>query len=198
MNLNEKPTREKYKEFFGINTEQMELLRKDNRIPMTMKQIIERRLNSSQPDWNDNYFDTCDAIVYGKNGKFKIDTNNGFLKEMGKHTKLKNGGIKISKNYYNSLKGKEFDKNTPKEEIWKELIGEFYEPYIKILGYCPEFYIKKSSNYLLRAWPAYRLSNGSGAGGGYCLYDNIGRFVGIASEMQDKEVNNKTTPIKIP
>lgn len=188
MQLNETPLREKYKEFYGKNTEQMELLIKDKGIPLTMKQIIERRLNSKQPDWKDNYFDTCDSIAYGENRKFKIIKNCKILKLMNKDTKLDNGRIKITKKIYKNLKGKEFEENTPTEEIWKYLLKELYEPYIKMLGYCPEYYIYLR-DFTLGAWCVGRLGGDgrSGASGRSYLDDDIGRLVGVASETQGEE-----------
>lgn len=186
MNLNEKPIREKYKDFYGSNTEKMELLIKDKRIPMTTKQIIERRLNSEQEDWRRNYFDTCDAVVYGKNGKFKIIKNCNKLKEMNSKTKLKKGAIKISKKFYDSIDCEEFSKETDKEVIWKYLIEELYNKYIKLIDYCPIFYVTPNDNYTLRAWYVCGLEGRSSAEGWSDLGDDFGRLLGIASEMLDK------------
>lgn len=184
MNLNEKPVREKYKEFYGSNTEQMELLIKDNRIPLSIKQIIERRLNSKQNDWKDNYFDTCDACVYGEDGKFKIVKNSEKLLKMTPITELKDGGILVAKSFYEKLKSKEFSQDTPKEKIWKELLNELYEPYIKMLGYCPDVYFNKDDVFCIRAFYIRRLVSWSRVYGRSSLHGDGVRLVGLASEMQ--------------
>ena len=191
MNLNEKPTREKYKEFYGSNIEQMELLIKDKRIPMTVKQIIERRLNSKQDDWKNNYFDTCDAVVYGENGKFKIVKDCKILRKMNKETELENGAIKITKQEYDKYKGKEFNKNSKKEEIWQYLIGDLYKKYIKMLDYVPNYFIG-SKCYSIRAFLVYGLGGESVVFDGGNLDIAYARLVGVASEMRessDKEFN---------
>ncbi len=184
MKLNEKSIREKYKEFYGKNPEQMGLLIKDNRIPLTIKQIIERRLNSKQDHWKKNYFDTCDAIVYGEQGKFKIVKNCKLLKDMTEQTKLENGAIKISKQFYKELKRKEFS-GYHDEEVWKELLEELYKPYIKMLDYTPNIYVSSSDEFCLRAWFVGRLEYRSNAFGRDDLDNWNGRLLGIASEMQE-------------
>jgi hypothetical protein len=201
MNLNEKPLREKYKEFYGKNTEQMELLIKDNRIPLTMQQIIERRLNSKQDDWKTNYFDTCDGLVQFK-GKIKIIKNCKLLKEMTSKTELTNGGIKITEKDYKKLKGKEFDiskikfnnyltkEEVKKHPIWKGLLGEYLSTYIELvfpnnIDKLMEVWID-NKELILRAWCVGGLGYGSGASGWDDLGYDGGRLVGIATELRDK------------
>ena len=187
MNLNEIPIREKYKEFYGNNCVQMKLLIKDKRTPLSIKQIIERRLNSNQPDWKDNYFDTCDAIIYGEKGKFKIVKNAKILKEMNENTKLINGAIPITKKFYDKLKLKEFDLETSKEIIWEYLLKNLYPKYIKLLGYIPEVGFSSSDSYCVKASFVGRLVNGSRLFGGDGLDDDCGRLVGLASEMLESK-----------
>lgn len=185
MNLNEKPIREKYKEFFGKNNEKMSELIEDGRIPMTVKQIIERRLNSELDDWKDNYFFTCDAIVYGKDGKFKIEKNSKKLLEMNKNTKLKNGAIPISQEYYESIDSPEFSEDDG-DEVWKYLLEDLYDDYVKFLSFCSLICVN-SESYVLRAWCVNRLEYGSYADGRGGLDLDGGRFVGIASEMLEEK-----------
>ena len=201
MNLNEKQTREKYKVFYGRNVEQMELLIKDKRVPLTMKQIIERRLNSKQDDWRHNYFNTCDLIVQYK-GKIKIVKSCDILKKMNKNTKLTNGGIKLSLKQYKELNGKEFDKSklilnrwltrkeADKHPIWKYLLGEHLLDYVKLIFFEEE---KAMGVYIIdeelfaRAWYVGRTGGRSDVVGWYDLDDGYGRFAGLASEMLDKK-----------
>lgn len=131
MELNEKPIREKYKEFCGVGNEQMELLIKDKRVPLTIRQICERRIKSNQNDWRNNPFDSCDACIYGKNGKFKIVKNCKIIKSINSKTNLVKGAIKITEKEYNKIKSKEFDEETTKEEIWKELLEDLFENYVE-------------------------------------------------------------------
>lgn len=202
INLNEQPLREKYKEFYGKNTEQMELLIKDNRIPLTMKQIIERRLNSNMSDWKNNYFDTCDALVQF-NGKIKIIKNCKILKDMTSKTELESDGIKITEQQYKKIKGKEFDVSKlkfneylTKEEakthpIWKELIGKYLNDYTDLVfsinsGTNMSIWINKE-DLIVRAWCVSGLGYWSGADGGDDVGDDGGRLVGLASEMQGEK-----------
>src|SRR3990167_414574 len=183
MNLNEKPIREKYKEFYGNNLEQMELLIKDKRVPLTIKQIIERRLNSNQSDWKDNYFDSCDAIFYGDDGKFKIIRDSKVLKEMTNKTKLVNGAIPMTKKKYDKLDLPEFSQESTKEAVWKYLLDKLYDDYIKMLDYCPHIYFNKMDKYCIRVVYVDRLEYGSGLYGWGDLDSAYGRLVGVASEM---------------
>ena len=196
MEINEKPLREKYKEFYGENVEQMELLIKDKRVPLTMKDIVERRLNSNQEDWKNNYFDTCDAIVQLK-GKIKIIKNCKILKDMNKNTELEYGAIKITEKIYKKLKGKEFDtaklklnENLSKEEvkkhpIWKYLIGNLLDEYVNLAfkDFNNAMYIYIFNEELnLRAWCVSRLEYRSFANGRSDLVSGYGRLLGIAPE----------------
>lgn len=193
MNLNENPIREKYKEFYGRTIEQTELLIKDKRIPLTLKQIIERRLNSKQEDWRNHYFDTCDAVIVFKD-RFKIIRNCNILKEITSKTKLINCGVELTEKEYNSLKGKEFKNNTSKEVVLRYLLGNLYKKYIKFLGFCPNYYLT-SYQLNLRAFYVYGLENRSYVNGGVDLGGGAGgRLVGLASEMLSKEV--KKSPSK--
>jgi len=180
MNLNDISPREKYKEFYRKNIEQMQLLVRDNRTPLTMKDIIERRINSSQVDWRNNYFDTCDAIVQF-NGEIKVIKNCNVLKSMNKDTKIENGGIKITEKQFKNLKGKKFKikgmklneyltkKEAKSHPIWKYLLGNLLNKYADLV-----FSINSednmaiwtnTENLILRAWCVGRLGSGSDAGG---------------------------------
>ena len=62
MALNLNDTREPYQDFRTSETpryiKQMPLLVADGRNPITVAQVMERRLHSKRPDWKDNYFNT--------------------------------------------------------------------------------------------------------------------------------------------
>lgn len=200
MQLNEITVRQKYKEFYGKNTEKMELLIKDNRIPLNMKDIIERRLNSEQEDWKNNYFDTCDALVQF-NGKIKIIRNCKILKQISSRTSLENGRIKITESQYKKLKGKEFkiselklNNYLTKEEakshpIWKYLLENYLNKYVDLVfnkrsGENMALWINQEE-LILRAWYVCRLEYRSYANGRYNLDIDYGRLVGVATELQE-------------
>ena len=201
MQLNDiKPKREKYQEFYGRNIEQMELLIKDKRKPMTVKQIIERRLNSKQNNWRENYFDTCDAIVRYKDN-IKVILNCNLLKKITKKTELTNGGIKTTEKEYQKLKGKEFSisklelngwltkEKALKHPIWRYLLGNLHKDYVELV-----FRNREKNNLMgvfinneqliLRLWYVSRLDARSNAGGWSILGVDDGRLVGVAPEAQ--------------
>lgn len=200
IQLNNKPVRERYKVFEGSLISQMPKLIKDKRIPMTMKQIIERRLNSNQEDWKDNWFDTCDAVVQFS-GKIKIVKSCELIRSINEKTKLGSGAIEITKQQYKRLKGKEFDKSLvdkslTKEEalnhpIWKYLLGTHLKKYVELVFRDNETAMKiwlRDEELLLRAWFVYGTGNGSSAGGGNHLDYVGGRLVGVASEMLKEDL----------
>ena len=148
MNLNETQLREKYKVFEGNWIHVMQEMKKDNRIPMTIKQIAERRLNSKQQDWKDNSFESCDAVIYGEKGNFKIVKNSELLKNVTKE-QIEDFQYKITKEQYEEIEGKEFGVKDKKlnEDIFKLLLEDLYEPYIKMLGYIPDVYFSDWREY---------------------------------------------------
>lgn len=176
------PSREEYKEFYGRYNEQMQRLIADGRRPLTMKEIIDLRIKGL---YREKYFDTCDAIVYGEKGKFKIVKNCKKLLEINSQTRLKGGAIPITKKYYDSIKTREFTKDHSREEVWKELVRESYNDYVKLSEFVPMFYINNHESFCLRAWCVNGLDYRSDAGGRYDL-DYYGRLLGIASKMQEK------------
>ncbi|KKL23100.1 hypothetical protein LCGC14_2428760, partial [marine sediment metagenome] len=167
-------------------------------VPLTMKDIVERRLNSNQEDWKNNYFDTCDAIVQLK-GKIKIIKNCKILKDMNKNTELEGGAIKVTEQTYRKLKGKEFDtaklklnEDLSKEEvkkhpIWKYLIGNLLNKYIDLVfkDFNNAMYIWVDTEELnLRAWYVDRLDNRAWSDARASLGSGRGRFAGVAPEAQ--------------
>lgn len=178
------PNRKKYKIFQGKNPRQMDLLTRDNRSPMTTKQIIEQRLYSDDALFRDFYFDTGDAIVYGKPGKFKIMRESEFLKTLSSRTRLVEGGVKIPFEFYPKLFTQEYDENSSLEEVWTALIGELYHPYVEMLGYRPSFIFSESDSYMLRPWTLGNLEVYSMLDGGTRMDELYGRWLGLANEMK--------------
>ena len=63
-----------YKEYaYPVNTvDQMPILRGEGRTPLSVRDLMERRLNSQLPDWKNNYFFLGDAIAYSlKNERYE-------------------------------------------------------------------------------------------------------------------------------
>ncbi len=100
MRLNE-PT-EKFKEFYGRNTEQMSKLIAEGRSPMSTAQLMTRRLELRNSDdselrasWNDNYFDTGDGALYLPDGGLVVDYDAQALRGMTPESKLVGGALAL-------------------------------------------------------------------------------------------------------
>jgi hypothetical protein len=115
MALKLNATREAYQEFYGRNTEQMPKLIADGRVPMSVAQLMKRRLEVRNSDadvksaYMDNYFDTGDAVVYHPDGRAKIVLDSQTLRDMTSDTP-RNGALVIGEDVYNALEGEEFKK----------------------------------------------------------------------------------------
>lgn len=107
---------QKYKEFFGKTTEQMPKLLAEGRKPMTMYDLMKKRVEvigtDIEDDWWNNYFDTCDGVVVNKDGRVKIVREAKFILELTPDTELKYGAVEISDEDFEKLEGLEL---TPKE-----------------------------------------------------------------------------------
>ncbi len=88
--FNEPTLRKPYESFEGRNIDQMPLLIADGRVPASVADVMERRLNSKNPNWKSSYFDTGDMIVYHPDGKFKVVRDTQLLREISPQTKLVN------------------------------------------------------------------------------------------------------------
>jgi hypothetical protein len=117
LKLNEaRPTREAYKEFYGRNTEQMPKLIADDRVPMNVSQLMQRRLNTQNSDadvkssYLDNWFDTGDAVVYHPGGRVKIVLDSQDLRDITSDSQLRSGALVLTEDIYNNLQGEEFKK----------------------------------------------------------------------------------------
>ena len=105
---------------------------------------------------------------------------------MNKDTQLTNGAIPISVDDYNKIKSKEYKRDVKSEIVFKELLGDVYNKYIKLLGFVPNIYINSSDTFKVRAWVVCRLGLRSVANGRSDLDDDNGRFVGqkLATKLQ--------------
>ena len=211
MALKLNATRETYKEFYGRNVEQMPKLIADDRVPMNVSQLMQRRLDVRNSDadvktsYMDNYFDTGDAVVYHPDGRVKIVLDSQTLRGITQNSELINGALVLTEDAYNVLQGEEFKKGklgkanerltreqAKAHPVWKVLARDQallndYVDYIFAEGKHDTamgvFPSSAQGNTPdLRAWCVGRLWGGSGAVGWYGLDGDDGRFLGIASK----------------
>jgi len=103
-----------FKKFYGQNVEQMPKLIADGRVPMSVAQLMQRRLvlknydDTVESSYRDNYFDTGDAVVYHPDGRVKIVFDALPLREMTPKSRLNNGRLILTNDIYDSLQGEEF------------------------------------------------------------------------------------------
>ena len=127
-------TREKYREFYGKNIEQMPKLIADGRVPMNVSQLMQRILdvrNSNEDvkrSYLDNYFDTGDAIVYHPDGRIKIILDSQGLREMTPDTQS-DWALLLTEEFYSALQGEEFKKGKLgkiEEGLTREQVKDHY------------------------------------------------------------------------
>ncbi len=135
-------TREVYREFYGKGADQMAKLITDNRVPMNVAQLMQKRLEvrNSEPNiknsYIDKFFDTGDIVVYNpygekRYGSYSMDHRDGSYSWTEKKIKIVHDSPLSRKLILQSLKTGILD-----DEIYKSLLGEeFKESEIGILGY---------------------------------------------------------------
>ena len=133
-----------YKKFYGRNTEQMPLLVKDGRVPMSTAGLMDRRLevrddkfsNEVRSEWHDNYFDTGDGILYHPDGKIKVVPDAQVLREIDSKSKLSNGALVLEAGAYEAMQGAEFTKEDLKRIIKDSLTRDEAKsnPFWKVLA----------------------------------------------------------------
>ena len=140
-----------YEKFEGRYIDAMPALRADGRVPLTVRQIAEKRLEAVASGneqmiegWLLNYFDTSDAIAYSGD-EIKIVPDCELLKNIDSDAKLKNGSLVLSKNQYKQLPGKTFQRSDIKADkwlteqevkehpVWQLELGDLLEPYAKMV-----------------------------------------------------------------
>lgn len=105
---------------------QMPKIIKANQTPLSIKEIIEQRVNSLRPNewttlaykWCSHYFDSRDSIMYHPDGRVKIVTNSQTILSVNKDTPLKDGGLQV-------LPDGTFNKTEGDIEFTKEEIETF-------------------------------------------------------------------------
>jgi hypothetical protein len=129
-----------FKEFYGQNVAQMPKLIEAGRNPVSVAQLMQRRLElrnapeDIKSSWMDNYFDMSDAIGYHPDGRIKVDLDSQTLREMTPETSRTGGALILTEDSYNTSKGEEFTreklgktetppskKNAKAHPVWKTL-----------------------------------------------------------------------------
>lgn len=138
---------EKFKEFYGKNTDQMPKILGEGRTPLSVAGLMKRRLEALTASedvmdaWWNNYFDTGDAVIYHPDGRFKVVINaEPIWKEFSPNSKLKSGALILPEGTYDRLDGESFSREeigrygiagklltmeeAKRNPIWKALAGE--------------------------------------------------------------------------
>ncbi|MEK6947301.1 MAG: hypothetical protein AABX32_06865 [Nanoarchaeota archaeon] len=121
-----------YHEFYGRNTEQMPLLVRSGRVPMSVAGLMDRRLEvrdtKYSPEvraaWHDNYFDTGDGILYHPDGKIKIVPDAQVMRGISSQSKLSDGALVSPAGAYEAAQGAEFTKEDLRKIIKDSLTRE--------------------------------------------------------------------------
>jgi len=102
-------------------SKQMPLLIADARNPITVAQVMERRLNSERADWKNNYIDTGDGVAFPTNqDKFKIVRSAQFLRGVTSDSNFSDGAL-ILNCAYESVGGAEFSRKDLKSILGRDL-----------------------------------------------------------------------------
>ncbi len=124
MGLKLNTSREAYKEFYGRNTEQMPKLIAEGRVPMSVAELMQRRLEIRNSDtkvksfYMDDHFVTGDGIIYNPNGMVKIVLNSQHLRDMTPESPRNDGKLVLTVEDYNALQGEEFRQDNIREDDW--------------------------------------------------------------------------------
>ena len=112
--FNEQRIRRPHEEFFGPLVQKMPALRADGRVPVWTSYLMERRLNSANAAWGDNYLFTGDLVATDGNGEYKFvftSDNKGNITPLGNQlldlinpkAELSNGAIFLDQ--YDAITG---------------------------------------------------------------------------------------------
>ncbi len=102
-------------EYPGRNIDQMPLLVKDNRVPISVAGLMQRRLEVLKPgfsqevrdNWWNSYFDTGDAPAYHPDGRVKVVLDADDLRTMNSQSALLKDGLLLPEGRYENLSGLE-------------------------------------------------------------------------------------------
>ena len=100
----------------GRNVDTMPKLISDGRIPMSVAQLMQRRIDLRNDKtgvkdfYMNNYFDTGDGVIYYPNEDVKIVRDSQTLREMGSQSQRNNGALVIGEEAYKAIEGEVFKK----------------------------------------------------------------------------------------
>ncbi len=216
----------KYKEYYGSVNGQMPLLRSAGRMPVSVAETWDERINSSKKKvWKDNYVFTIDAFACHPDKKIKIVLNAKPLLEITQESQLQSRALVLPEWVYESLDGEEFTQ----KDLQKMILGigmkkgeaqahpilrAFARTKKRLNAYTNRMFpeMKKRFDYdtamgtyldsfrevpTIRAAVVYRLENWSRLYGGNNLNSDVGRLVGyLAPEAQGAPDAAGIAPVK--
>jgi hypothetical protein len=107
------------KEFFGKAIKQMPLLIAEGRVPMSVADLMKRRLEfTGEYSYISHGFATGDAIIYHPDSRIKIVLDSEHLRNMSLNSSGDGKTLVIGEDVYKALEGEEFN---------RENIGRTYE-----------------------------------------------------------------------
>lgn len=125
----------------GRNVEQMPKLIADGRMPASVSQVMQRRLDLRNDEtgvkdfYMDNNFDTGDGVVYHPDGRVKIVLDSQHLRDMTLESPRNGGALVLTAENYDSLQGEEFKKGKlGKTEDWLSKADVKAHPVWKVLA----------------------------------------------------------------
>ena len=118
--LNLRYEKEKYRNFFGRNIDQMAVLLASGRVPMSTNQLMERRLEVRNPKFGEDYkdqiiesvsdaiwtncVDTGDGVLYHPDGRIRVVTDAEFLRRLTPQSRLSSGAVVLDDGAWNNAK----------------------------------------------------------------------------------------------
>jgi len=93
-----------FREFYGNNLVQMPLLIASSRTPISFARVMQRRLDlrdgpqDVKTAWNDNYFDTADAVIYGPDGEVLVELDAQTLRGVTSESPRNGGAVILGAN----------------------------------------------------------------------------------------------------
>jgi hypothetical protein len=206
------------KEFCGKNIEQMPLLIAEGRVPMSVADLMKRRLETKKNSYIEQGFDTGDAVIYHPDGRIKIVLDSEHLRNMSLNSSGNGKALIIGEDVYKALEGEEFnrknigiiDEDLSREDakthpVWKvlardqNLLNDYADfifsrrkrHYADNLAMGVYITWEKGNRHELHTWEVQSLENWASVRGYSYFGNNGGNFIGIKPEVMivpEKEV----------
>lgn len=107
-----------FREFYGKVVDQMPGLIDDERLPISVARLMQRRLevlagssDSVRNSWINNYFFTGDGVFYHPDGRVKVAISPQIMRELTPESELRLGALVLPDGMYDSIKGEEFTRD---------------------------------------------------------------------------------------